>query len=79
MWDVEEVKSEINNLLLQSGFDPDHFIIKEDFLSILVLFDMKAAVDYFKGDFESSELSEKYRFRYHKDGKRHCAMIYFKG
>lgn len=79
MWDAEEAKSEIYDLLISSGFHPDHFIIKEDFLSILVMFDKKAAVDYLEGDFLTSDLVDKYRFMYHKDGKRHCAMIYFKG
>jgi hypothetical protein len=76
MWNVDLVKAEVVQLLLDSGFAEELFYVKEDIISVIVMFDCKEAVDYFKVDFEYSELAEKYNFRYKIDGKRHCAVIY---
>lgn len=72
---VEALASEVRALLIRSGFPEEHFFIKIESQKVKVLFDMKEAVDYFKGDFDYSDLSDDHIFRYQKDGKRHCAII----
>lgn len=69
------VEDMVYDLLLKSGFCDDLFFIKVEWNKVIVMFDMKEAVDYFRADFEWSELSSKYEYEYKMDGKRHCAVI----
>ncbi len=72
---MNSVRDQIEDLLLDSGFCEDLFYITKERTRIIVMFDCKEAVDYFRGDFEYHELSQKYRYQYAIDGKRHCAVI----
>jgi hypothetical protein len=69
------VEGMIYDLLLESGFCDDLFFIKVEWNKVIVMFDMKEAVDYFRSDFEWSKLSSNYEYAYKQDGKRHCAVI----
>jgi hypothetical protein len=73
---VEQLAYSVKKLLLDSGFPEEHFYIKIEGHQIKVLFDKREAVDYFKGDFDCSHLASSHIFRYLKDGKRHCAIIF---
>lgn len=73
---ISQLKREIEHLLRQSGFPEEHYIIKTNDDSVVVMFDKKEAVDYFKGDFNESSLARDCIFEYKRDGKRHTACIY---
>lgn len=75
-WKVAQLRAAVEELLVSSGFPEEHYIIKNGTDYICVLFDKKEAVDYFRGDFETSELAEDCVYEYKQDGKRHCAYIY---
>jgi len=74
---ISDLKGDVENLLKDSGFPPEQYIINVHEHCIAVHFDIKAAVDYFRGDFEFSHLATKCVFDYKKYGKRHAAYIYF--
>lgn len=71
-----QLRVELEDLLKRSGFPPEQYIIKMHDDYVAVIFDMKEAVDYFKGDFDESSLARDCIFEYKKDGKRHAANIY---
>ena len=73
--DYNVVRDEVFDLLLKSGFCEDLFYIKVNWNGVIVMFDVMEAVDYFRGDFDYSDLSQMYEYRYEADGKRHCAVI----
>ena len=73
---VEQLREEVENLLQESGFPEDHYYIKVESFTVIVMFDEKEAVDYFEGDFDYSELSLNHAFEYETRGIRHCAVIY---
>ncbi len=75
-WNLQDLRNEVEALLIQSGFSSELYIIKINDDSVAVHFDKKEAVDYFRGDFESSRISKDCMFDYRKDGKRHAAYIY---
>jgi hypothetical protein len=73
---LDPLMEKVVKLLKEAGFPEDQYIVKlgEDY--VCVMFDQKEAVDYFRGDFENSEIDEDCVFYYLQDGKRHCAKIY---
>jgi hypothetical protein len=73
--DYSVVGDLVRKLLLKSGFCEELFFIKIEWDKIIVMFDMKEAVDYFRTDFDYDEISQKYVYTYIRDGKRHCAEI----
>ena len=75
-WSLADLKREIEDLLEQSGFTPELYIIKMGKDYIAIHFDKKAAVDYFRSDFEYSKLAEFCIYEYKKEGRRHAAYIY---
>jgi len=75
-WKIGPLREAVEKLLVEAGFPEEHYIVKSGVDYICVMFDSKDAVDYFKGDFEYSELSEDCVYEYKQDGKRHCAYIY---
>lgn len=72
---IEKLRADTERLLVDSGFPKEHYYIKTEKTFIVVMFDSKAAVEYFEGDFNYSELSDRFIFSYEKNGKRHCAVI----
>ena len=74
---ITDLRVEVEALLSNSGFPPDHYIINVHEHCIAVHFDLKEAVDYFRGDFEFSHLAKTCVFDYKKYGKKHAAYIYF--
>lgn len=76
IWSVPSLEKEILKLLDSSGFDPEQHMIKTGIDYVAVFFDMKEAVDYFRGDFETSHLAKDCSYEYRKEGKRHGAYIY---
>jgi len=74
-WKLEDLKHEVIRLLGGAGFPPEHYLIKTGDDYVAVFFDKKEAVDYFRLDFDSSELANECIFEYRKDGKRHGAYI----
>lgn len=70
------LETEIESILSKAGFVSELYLIKKEGDCIVVLFDTKEAVDYFRGDFELSAISVDCMFNYKKDGKRHAAYIY---
>ena len=73
---VEDLANEIRGMLSDSGFPEEDYIVTTIDFKVKVLFDTKGAVDYFRGDFDYSYLCKDHVFRYEKDGKRHCAIIF---
>ena len=73
--DTRKLAEMIELLLIQSGFPMDHYYIffKKD--KIIVWFDKKEAVDYFKGDFIYSEFNEYCHFSYEFQLNKHAAVI----
>lgn len=65
----------MKNLLIKSGFSEDMFYIRIEWNKVIIMFDLKEAVDYFEEDFLYDEISKKYEYSYKEDGKRHCAII----
>ena len=74
---ISDLKGDVENLLKDSGFPPEQYIINIHEHCIAVHFDLKEAVEYFRGDFEFSNLADKCVFDYKKYGRRHAAYIYF--
>jgi hypothetical protein len=74
--DVLQLKTELENLLNQLSFPEEHYVIKIDNNSVVIMFDEREAVNYFKGGFDDSSLAENCFFQYKKEGKRHTACIY---
>jgi len=74
--DVNKVKVEVEDLLAESGFIPEMYMIKLIHDCVIVYFDHKEAVEYFRKDFEMSELSRNCSYEYQRDGKKHGAYIY---
>jgi hypothetical protein len=72
---TEQLAQAVEKLLLDSGFPKDHFFVKVERERVKVLFDLRSAVDYFKGDFDYSHLAEDHFYYYERDGRRHCAVI----
>jgi hypothetical protein len=75
-WKVDALHSTVAELLKESGFPEDHYVIRKGSDYVSVMFDLKEAVDYFRGDFDTSVLAEDCVYEYKQDGKRHCAYIY---
>lgn len=74
---ISNLRVDVENLLQESGFPPEHYIVNTYEHCIAVHFDLKGAVDYLRGDFEFSPLAKKCVFEYKKYGKKHAAYIYF--
>ena len=75
-WKVEPLKEAVEELLKNAGFPEEQYLIRVGGDYVSVMFDTKEAVDYFRGDFAYSSLSEDCVYEYKIDGKRHCAYIY---
>lgn len=75
-WNLADLRKAVEDLLAQGGFSPELYVIKSGDDYISVQFDKKEAVEYFRGDFDESEVSISCIFEYRKEGKRHCAYIY---
>jgi hypothetical protein len=75
-WKVDELLVAVEELLKESGFPEELYVLRTGSDYVCVLFDAKEAVDYFMGDFENSTLSDDCVYEYKADGKRHCAYIY---
>jgi len=75
-WNLKDLRRSVEDLLDQSGFSPDLYIIKVGDDNVAVHFDKKEAVDYFRGDFDTSEMAADCIFEYKREGKRHAAYIY---
>lgn len=74
---IASLRVDVENLLKDSGFPPEQYIINVHEHCVAVHFDLKEAVEYFRGDFDFSPLSKTCVFDYKKYGKRHAAYIYF--
>ena len=75
-WSVKDLRAEVEQLLISAGFSPDLYLVISGEDSVKVMFDKKEAVDYFRGDFESSPLAPDCIYEYKKEGKKHAAYIY---
>jgi hypothetical protein len=75
-WKIEDLKKEIIGVLGGAGFPPEHYLIKTGIDHVAVFFDAKEAVDYFRVDFENSDIAKDCIYEYRKDGKRHTAFIH---
>jgi len=73
---IRELQKEVERLLNESGFPANHYLLQVHEECIAVHFDLKEAVDYFRGDFDYSHLSTTCIFDYKRVGKRHAAYIY---
>jgi hypothetical protein len=73
---IRELQKEVERLLNDSGFPANHYLLQIHEECIAVHFDKKEAVEYFRGDFEYSHLSNTCVFDYKRVGKRHAAYIY---
>ena len=74
---ISSLRVDVENLLQESGFPPEHYTVNTYEHCIAVHFDLKEAVEYLRGDFEFSPLAKKCVFEYKKYGKKHAAYIYF--
>ena len=74
---ILELKEDVENLLKNSGFPPEHYTLFVYDHCIAIHFDKKEAVDYFRGDFSYSSLAKTCVFDYKKYGKKHAAYIYY--
>lgn len=77
-WEIDSLVIEIEGLLAQAGFSAELYIIKTGRDYVCVMFDMEEAVEYLRVDFEASNLAKDCVYRYKREGKRHCALIYCK-
>ena len=73
---LNDLRKELEDLLNSAGFDPEQYYIKMNDGFVSVHFDLKEAVEYFKGDFDYSPLARECIFEYRKDGKTHSACFY---
>lgn len=73
---LSQLREKLQHLLNEAGFPEHHYVIRVNGSSIDVMFDKKEAVDYFKGDFDESDLEKHCVFEYKKEGKRHVAHFY---
>ena len=73
---LTSLRKELEDILTNAGFDPEQYYIKTNEGYISVHFDLKEAVEYFKGDFDSSSIAKDCIFEYKKDGKTHTACVY---
>jgi hypothetical protein len=74
--DISTLYAKVENLLKESGFPPEHYVLKREAECVVIMFDKKGAVDYFKGDFDNSDLADDCLFEYKRVGKKHAAYIY---
>lgn len=75
-WKISDLQVEVENLLGSAGLPPELYIIRSADDYVAVMFDKKEAVDYFRVDFESSNLGKDCIYEYKKVGKKHAAYIY---
>ena len=73
---IPQLHGALEVLIAQAGFPPELYIIKKHEDSVSIEFDVREAVDYFKGDFDASDLARDCIFEYKRVGKRHAAFIY---
>jgi hypothetical protein len=74
--DIGVLYSKVEALLRESGFTPELYTLKEEAECVCIIFDKRAAVDYFKGDFDNSDLAADCLYEYKKVGRKHAAYIY---
>jgi len=70
------LRKELENILTSAGFDPEQYYFKMHEDHVSVHFDVKEAVEYFKGDFDCSTIARECIFEYRKEGKTHAACVY---
>jgi hypothetical protein len=70
------LKKELENILTSAGFDAEQYYIKMHDDHVSVHFDVKEAVEYFKGDFDDAVIAKECIFEYRKEGKTHAACVY---
>jgi hypothetical protein len=73
---LDQIIGELEDIAKGAGFPNDLYFIRKNPGSVSIEFDAKEAVDYFKGDYDMSSLSDNTYWEYRKNGKRHCAYIY---
>jgi len=74
--DISTLYEKVENLLKESGFPSEHYLLKREAECVVVMFDKRSAVDYFKGDFDNSDLVNDCLFEYKRIGRKHAAYIY---
>ena len=70
------LRKELESILTNAGFDTEQYYIKMNEGYVSVHFDLKEAVEYFKGDFDNSDIAKDCIFEYRKEGKTHAACVY---
>jgi hypothetical protein len=73
---LTSLRKELEDILTNAGFDPEQYYIKMNEGYVSVHFDLKEAVEYFKGDFDNSDIAKDCIFEYRKEGKTHAACVY---